>query len=383
MTILAQTQEEQISQLIGTTIEQLDITDAAFDAAERCYHDLGAHLSDANAEVYVQGSFLLGTVVRPHHRDGEYDLDLVSKLDVAKASITQQELKDRIGVLLTNYHDLHDGGACESPTEVTEGRRSWCLHYNAFHMDVLPAIPDTSSTSGSAIELTDRNLRLWQKSDPLAYVEWFREQCAKQFEEQRVVLSKSYGSVDAVPKHRVRTPLHRVVQILKRHRDIYFADDLDDRPPSSLITTLAGRSFQGEKDLLAATMGAVQRMPDHVDKRNGEYWVENPACTGENFADKWNDYEVRRLKFEAWRAAVEQDLTGFQLETKGAVALHQRIAKAFGNGPVEEAVKVLGARTNLARENGNVHFATGGLLTTTVTATAVPSHRFFGGETAR
>ncbi len=383
MTILAANQNEQISQLIGTTIEQLDITEAAFDTAERCYHDLGAHLSDANAEVYVQGSFLLGTVVRPHHRNGEYDLDLVSKIDVAKTSITQQELKDRIGELLADYHDEHDGEACDSPNEISEGRRSWCLHYNDFHMDVLPAIPDAASVSATAIELTDRNLRRWQKSDPLVYVEWFREQCAKQFEEQREMLSKSYGSVDAVPKNRVRTTLHRVVQILKLHRDIHFADDLDDRPPSSLITTLAGRSYKGEQDLLDAAIGAVQRMPEHVEKRDGEYWVENPACAGENFADKWNDYDVRRLKFEDWRAAVEQDLTGFLLETKGAVVLHQRVAKAFGSAPVEEAVKVLGARTNLAREHGNVYIATGGLLTTAATATAVPNHRFFGGETAR
>ena len=94
MIILAETKEEQISQLIGTTIEQLDITSAAFEAAEGCYRDLGSHLSEANAEVHVQGSFLLGTVVRPHQRGGEYDLDLVSRLDVAKISITQQELKD-------------------------------------------------------------------------------------------------------------------------------------------------------------------------------------------------------------------------------------------------------------------------------------------------
>jgi hypothetical protein len=321
--------------------------------------------------------------VRPHQRDGEYDLDLVSKLDVAKTSITQQDLKDRIGALLADYQDEHDGESCESPKELTEGRRSWCLHYNGFHMDVLPAIADVFSESRSAIELTDRNLRLWQKSDPLAYVEWFREQCTKQFQEQLVVLSKSYGSVDAVPKHRVRTPLHRVVQILKRHRDLYFGDDLEDRPPSSLITTLAARSYQGEQDLLAATIGAAQRMPDHVEKRSGDHWVENPACAGENFADKWNDYEVRRLKFEVWRNTVEHDLTGFLLETKGAVALHQRLAKAFGEAPVEEAVKVLGARTNDARENGNVRFATGGLLTTATTATAVPNHRFFGGKTAR
>ncbi|MCA4131298.1 nucleotidyltransferase [Arthrobacter sp. M4] len=383
MTILADTRGEQISQLIGTTIEQLDITDAAFAAAERCYHDLGSHLAEASAEVHVQGSFLLGTVVRPHHRDGEYDLDLVSRLDVAKTSITQQELKERVGSLLATYHKEHDGEGCESPKEVSEGRRSWCLHYSNFHMDVLPAIPDTASTSETAIELTDRNLRLWQKSDPLAYVEWFRRQCAKQFAEERVVMAKSYGSVDAVPKHRVRTPLHRVVQILKRHRDIYFADDLDDRPPSSLITTLAGLSYIGETDLITATMAAVQRMPDHVEKRSGQYWVENPVCAGENFADKWNDYEARRLKFETWRAAVEEDLISFMEETNGAVALHERIAKAFGNAPVEEAVKAIGARTNVARETGNVHFGSGGLLTTTVTATAVPTHRFFGGETAR
>lgn len=383
MTILTQTRKEQISQLIGTAIEQLDITDAAFDAAEQCYNDLGHHLSDSNAEVYVQGSFLLGTVVRPYGGDDEYDLDLVAKLDVAKTSITQQELKNRIGDLLADYHADHDGLDAESPSEVSEGRRSWCLHYARFHMDVLPCIPDASATSDTAIELTDRELRLWQKSDPLEYVTWFRKQCAKQFEEERVALSKAYGSVDAVPNHRVRTPLHRVVQILKRHRDIYFAEDHDDRPPSSLITTLAARSYLGENDLLTATMGAVQRMPEHVEKRNGAYWVENPACSGENFADKWNDYEIRRLKFERWRTAVEQDLTGFLQETKGTVALNQRISKAFGSTPVEQAAKVLGMRTNLAREAGNVAVTTGGLLTTAATATAVPNHRFFGGQTDR
>lgn len=381
MTILATTPEQQISQLLGATVEQLDLTPAEFDAAERCYRDLGAHLSEANAEVYVQGSFLLGTVVRPHDRDGEYDLDLVAKVNVARTSLSQKDLKDRVGKLLHDYRDDHDGGPCESPNEVSEGRRSWCLHYGTFHMDVLPCIPDSDATSPTAIELTDLQLREWQKSDPHRYVEWFRRQCAKQFEESRVVLSKEYGSVEDVPKHRVRTPLHRVVQILKRHRDIYFTDDHDDRPPSSLITTLAGLAYEGETDLVAAALAAVQRMPDHVEVRNGKFWVENPACAGENFADKWNDYDQRRLKFNAWRATVEQDLRGFLTETRGTVALHQRISKAFGSAPVEEAVRVLGTRTNVAREQGAVNLAAGGLLTTAATATSLPKHRFYGAET--
>lgn len=383
MTILADSKEQQISQLLGATIAELDINEAAFRAAESCYHDLGDHLSQAGAEVYVQGSFMLGTVVRPYHRAGEYDLDLVSLLDIAKTSITQEELKKRVGRLLETYHRDHDGTACESPDRVSEGRRSWCLHYERFHMDVLPAILDAESRSATAIELTDLNLRYWQKSDPLAYVEWFRRQCARQFDAERVALAKSYGSVDAVPTNRVRTPLHRVVQILKRHRDIFFAEDLDDRPPSSLITTLAGLAYQGETDLLDATICAAQRMYDHIENRSGKYWVENPACAGENFADKWNDYEIRRLKFERWRTAVERDLTGFIQETSGTTALHVRVAKAFGSDPVEQALQHIGSTTNRARESGNVHIAAGGRLTTATTATPVPSHRFFGGQAPR
>lgn len=383
MTILADSKEQQISQLLEATIAELDIDERAFRAAEACYHDLGDHLSQAGAQVYVQGSFMLGTVVRPYHRAGEYDLDLVSLLEIAKTSITQEELKKRVGRLLADYHRDHAGAACESPEHVSEGRRSWCLHYKQFHMDVLPAIPDAESPSPTAIELTDLNLRNWQKSDPLAYVEWFRRQCATQFDAERAVLAESYGSVDDVPKHRVRTPLHRVVQILKRHRDIFFAEDLDDRPPSSLITTLAGLAYRGEADLVDATVSAVQRMHDHIENRGGKYWVENPACAGENFADKWNDYEIRRLKFEQWRTEVERNLTGFVRETAGTTALHQRVAKAFGSAPVEQAVQHIGAATNRARVSGQVHLTPGGRLTTATTATTVPAHRFYGGQTTR
>lgn len=385
MTALASTPQEQISLLIGTTIEQLDITDDDFDIAERCYQDLGAHLSEASADVYVQGSFLLGTVVRPHTGRGEYDLDLVAKLNVAKTSISQKDLKERVGDLLADYQDTHDGQACLSPHDLTPGRRSWCLHYDGFHMDVLPCIPDTDAKSETAIELTDTQLTYWQKSDPQAYVNWFRKQCARQFLEKSIELSHRYGSVDNVPKHRVRTPLHRVVQILKRHRDIYFADDLDDRPPSSLITTLAATSYSGEQDLATATLLAVQRMPDHVEKRNGQYWVENPACEGENFADKWNDYPDRRRKFEDWRADVEHDLTGLLGEDGGTLLVHARLAEAFGTEPVTKAIKELGQRANTARQNGNVHFTPGGLLfpAATTMSTKVTDHRNYGVPTPR
>lgn len=381
MTIFATDRDDYISQLLETTLDQLDITEEEFESAERCYHDLGKHLASADAEVYVQGSVLLGTVVRPLGGDGEYDLDLVAKLDVKSTSITQAELKERIGGLLSGYHADHDGTTCHSPSEVTEGRRSWCLHYDGFHMDVLPCIPD-AETSPTAIKLTDKLLTRWQPSDPLAYVNWFREQCAKQLLAKSIELSHKYGSVEKVPKHRVRTPLHRVVQILKRHRDIYFKDDTDGRPPSSLITTLAALSYQGEGDLLKAALHAVQRMPDHVEKRDGKYIVANPV-SDENFADKWNDYPERQRKFEEWRAAVERDLIGFWDQEGGRVLLHNRVGEAFGNDPLEKAVRVLGQRTNAARQDGTARMGAGGVLTSTATGITIPNHRNFGGPAPR
>ena len=89
-----------------------------------------------------------------------------------------------------------------------------------------------------------------------------------------------------MPAWRVRTPLHRVVQVLKRQRDVMFAADADDKPPSSLITTLAARAYAGQTDLLTATLEVVEAMPRLIERRGDRYWVENPVCDGENFADK-------------------------------------------------------------------------------------------------
>jgi hypothetical protein len=124
-----------------------------------------------------------------------------------------------------------------------------------------------------------------------------------------------------VPAWRVRTPLHRVVQVLKRHRDVMFAADADDKPPSSLIITLAARAYAGQTDLLTATLEVVEAMPRLIERRGDRYWVENPVCDGENFADKWNDYPQRRRKFIGWYEQIARDLEGALHEHRGAPAV--------------------------------------------------------------
>lgn len=378
MTAVPTTRNEQISQLLGCTIEQLDIDEEGFRAAEQRYQDLAAHLAEKGAHIYVQGSFMLGTVVAPYGRWGEFDLDLVCRWDIAKRSTTQQQLKDRTGDYLREYLDSTDGADVEKPDACTDSRRCWTLHYVRFHMDVLPAIPNRDAWSSTAIELTDKQLRAWQQSDPLAYVQWFRSQCAQQFlAERKALAAAGAGSVDDVPAWRVRTPLHRVVQVLKRHRDVYFHDDPDDKPPSSLITTLAARAYAGQQDLLDATLQTVQRIPEHIERRGDVWWVENPVCERENFADKWNDYPLRRINFRRWLARVEEDLGELQTKADGTRAAHERLESAFGSTPVRKAVAAIGDQSRSLRTIGQLRMDRRGTLTGAA-GIAVAEHRFFG-----
>ena len=57
-----------VSRLLGATVEELDISPLQYELAVRRYSDLGqwlVALGIGDPDVYPQGSFRLGTVVRP------------------------------------------------------------------------------------------------------------------------------------------------------------------------------------------------------------------------------------------------------------------------------------------------------------------------------
>ena len=305
---------KQLDRIMAAIADALDIPDHVYEDATIKYEDVGDHLgaddSPLNAyspEIYVQGSFRLGTIVRPLDQDGEYDIDQVCRLTIEKPNITQSELKEKIGDRLSEREDFR--------LILEESRRCWTLKYPqerampAFHLDILPSIPNEERPP-SGILLSDKELRLWQKSNPVAYAEWFKERMAVVFEKKAAVLAESMSAnIEDVPEWRVKTPLQRSIQILKRHRDNYFSSDSDDRPVSIIITTLAGHAYKSEENVFDALHSIVKRMPNFIENRDGIWWVENPVDEDENFVDKWNEYPERREAFLRWLKRVEEDFT--------------------------------------------------------------------------
>jgi hypothetical protein len=276
-------------------------------------HAEGSELAPFDPVIYAQGSFALGTAVRPMG-EGDYDVDAVCVLQLSSADTTPAKLKRLIGERLR---------ANETYVRLLEpeGRRCWTLKYadaSRFHLDILPAIPDSPEghvLNGVPIELakhaiciTDRAASQdleWPRSNPKGYLEWFKSRMQVRFDERRIVIAgEKRAEVQNVPEYEVRTPLQRVVQLLKRHRDQHLGKD-PDRPISIIITTLAASAYRNEADIVDALLNMIPKMRNFIRPVDGVVYVPNPVNPQENFADKWQEEPRKAQVFEQWLTSIE------------------------------------------------------------------------------
>lgn len=354
-------------------LKDIDLPDGAYERAERRYRDLatwisrdGSTLAPFDAHIFVQGSFALGTAIRPVNPDEEYDLDFSCKLrkGVSRDSHSQADLKEMIRVELEAYRKAR---GIQNPLEPKH--RCWRLSYQdelAFHLDVVPGLraddqrravlTERMVTAGLdrslAAEVARRALWItdderadfdaltqdWPSSNPGGYQKWF--QSRMETGQSRALVEKA--QVDPVPVFRARQPLQQTVQLLKRHRDVMFADQPDLKPASILITTIAGLAcIPGES--LEDTLGRTLELLREVHNSQATH-IFNPINPKENFADRWTgpDCPLRRnffrwidavlSAFDAWRTLnVPQRLVEVASDDF-AVSLGADAARALAGG---------------------------------------------------
>lgn len=376
----------EILQLLG---ESLDITRIQFEAAVKSYNSVGewlsrpeSQLSPYSPEILAQGSFLLGTMIQSINPDDDIDIDLVCKLIGKRAEWTQFDVKDIVG------DELKAHGIYKKLLELPDGRRCWTLGYrnnaeniqDKYHMDILPSVVDYgyqilmeksfSATSGLedvkelAIRITDKERAdyftetthlEWLKSNPFGYGKWFFQR-ANQNTYKTFSLS---ASVRPVPEYQEnKLPLQRIIQILKRHRDMMFNGD-EDKPISIIITTLAAKAYRGESDIITGLQNVIKDMPQYIGERyspeHGRIikWIENPVNKEENFADKWPEHPKREENFYKWHAQVRADLKDFASRIgSGLNELQEGIRKSFGRTLTDTAFEKYAASMRGKRDSG-------------------------------
>lgn len=146
-----------------------------------------------------------------------------------------------------------------------------------------------------------------------------------------------FNSVDDIPDIHVKTPLQRSIQLLKRHRDIYFSNSGNEKykPISMIITVLAAQIYQNESSINETLTNLIYKLFEQSQQiqptfrfnesfsestynlitrtSDGKWKIPNPTNYGENFADKWHENDHARAKvFFQWVTQVYEELNSSQ-----------------------------------------------------------------------
>lgn len=359
---MLQLQESLATRALQNVSDALDIPDEVYEDTILKYEDVADHLADADSDllpyepsIYAQGSFRIGTVVQPISADGDYDVDLVCRLELTKELTTQSNLKEMIGDRLKLRDDLR--------RMLQSKRRCWSLNFApdkrfpGFHMDILPSIPNPDQMP-TGILLTDKKLRLWQTSNPIEYANWFRSRMEAAFEIAKAALAETLeAEIEDIPVWKVKTPLQRSVQMLKRHRDLYFKDESDLKPASIIITTLAAHAYNNERNVYAALKNISQRMSNFIEFRDGMCWIASPVDAGENFADKWNEKQELYSEYQKWHEKLLLDLGRFE-RSENLPEAFTSLGNPLGWDSVEKAAEKSGVAVKPRRDTRGVFEST-------------------------
>jgi len=291
------------------------------------------------------------------------------------------------------------------------GKRCWTLKYSdqaGYHMDILPSFSDDNLSillekqfsSGSdlnteelAIRITDKesdnyttetDVNNWLKSNPFGYAKWFYKRAIVN-KKRLFSLKESIDPVRAYENEKL--PLQRVIQLLKRHRDIMFSSDeynVENKPISIIITTLATRAYNGSDNIVDAYQNVVKNMRSFIEQRINpetgklEKWIPNPVNEEENFADKWVYTKEKEDYFFLWLDKLESDLDAMLLlEQKGQNVVNKFFSNSYGEKVSNKVFATLGEKKRVLRESGKLKMETKTGLLGSI-GTKVKDHNFYG-----
>jgi hypothetical protein len=188
---------------------------------------------------------------------------------------------------------------------VTKKNRCVRIEYkDEFWLDILPACRDDYN-GGTCIQVPDRDKRHWKPSNPIAYAEWFKNASRRvlvKFSDSRRKLTVADATVEPLPalqETEEKTMLQLVVQLLKRWRDVHYAES--EYPPISVVlTTLAADLYAGEQSISAALLRVLDGIVARLDAAHAQarrLHVPNPVHLREDFSERWDSCRGAYLAF--------------------------------------------------------------------------------------
>ena len=351
------------SKELQRTLADIEIPEDAYKRAEQSYRSLSewlvrdnSRIKRYNLDIFLQASIKLGTAVRPVTEDGSYDVDVVCVLQEESINkISQADLKHKLGIEIKDYV-----ASKRIKEKAKDGKRCWTLLYQDsynFHIDVLVAVPSrkrypeivdsyqlrkiVSDADSSGINITDKRhphyyqiANDWNLSNPKGYYQWFQN-VSKFYEMRKSMAFENQESIEKIPAYRVKTPLQRFVQLLKRHAEVMFDGRMEYCPTSIIITTLAAHAYLDLEKVEHHNLDSLLReiikiMPKYIIHDSSEkIEILNPVNPNENFADKWSEEPRYFSAFQDWHKQLLKDF-GIGSQSQNDDLNHIEVRKSMG-----------------------------------------------------
>lgn len=360
--------EEKALQIYAQALEAVNdhitISESLVEQAKERYKEIATYLVQElqwrkeDIEILPQGSAATQTLIRAPDRS-DFDIDAVCKVDSARVNPERPiDFFDTIGrTLEKKYGD-----------DVTRKNRCWQINYpnERFYLEFTPSVPMDSTNiplqeryyrhqaafeaayAETALSVVDNASGSWKPSNPEGFASWVKDATEKKLLRQRAGSGglSTEAAVQPVPGQSVgiEDTLRVAIRLFKRHRDICVRRNIfngDHKPISVILVTLTTKAYlqihdSGARDFHPIELLAklAENLPVLVEKRNDDYWVENPTVKGENFAEKWNQTGGHRRKqaFEAWSAKLIADLNHLLLAKDSQDAMTKAL-EIFGVSP--------------------------------------------------
>jgi len=363
----------------------------------------GSPLAGKVTLVYAQGSMAINATIAAHTKREEFDIDAIVQMILSPGTTAQQALdllyKSVRGEKGSRYYDI-----------TKRNTRCVTVEYKGMHVDLTPAElipsrqprvsdifhhrPETPAQPGMRIVANPFGFAEWfQAATPRArHFEEFFEKRSREADRLLVHAAETEEVPEQLPAY-LKPPAVVALQLIKRFRNIQYANRTGRCPPSVMIACRVASSGSGTgrpfAELYFQARQLLQFFSSH-QAANCLVHVVNPRCEEDVFSDRWpSNLDAQKVFLNDLQFLVAQLA---RVEADPDIEVIQEVyGRLFGEDVTKSVVESFVDRTGEAIAKGVLHTARGSgrvdlgksgviaaapsVITSSRTA---PSHTFFG-----
>lgn len=335
-----------------------------YEAVRRYIEREGSPLHNRINRFYPQGSMAIDATISIRGTDDEYDLDIVAETN--DASFTEP---DRV-------MDLFEQALEDYPVSQMIERQTRCVtirYADRMHLDITPSLrqllgPDRQSHIVHAKKEEPPALHYLVPMNAWAFARWYETRTpiertfADAFNRR---LFETYGydiradaEVDNVPDQVpliVKNTATVALQLLKRFRNVTYADYQGRIPPSVMMSFFAGQVARPGirlADMVILQARAIAMAIRHASAHGEKLRVTNPMYEHDDFTDRWPKSIAQQDEFAARLTMLAKGLEAIRRGNFDLESVQDWLREQFGERVVSRSFRQFNERTGRAVQQG-------------------------------